>query len=39
MNVALPILQAQGITKHFAGVTALAGVDIYLNGGEIVAQE
>jgi D-xylose transport system ATP-binding protein len=37
MNVAVPILQAQGITKHFGGVTALAGVDMYLNGGEIVA--
>ena len=30
-----PVLQVQGLTKSFAGVTALDGVDLDLNPGEI----
>jgi ABC-type sugar transport system ATPase subunit len=37
MDINAPVLEARGIVKHFGGVTALAGVDIALNAGEIVA--
>ena len=37
MSIASPVLQARGIVKHFGGVTALAGVDMALHSGEIVA--
>ena len=32
-----PLLEAQGITKHFGAFTALDGVDFALSGGEIHA--
>ncbi|MEM7445726.1 MAG: ATP-binding cassette domain-containing protein [Pseudomonadota bacterium] len=32
-----PVLQANGLVKRFGGVTALRGVDLALNPGEIVA--
>jgi ABC-type sugar transport system ATPase subunit len=32
-----PVLEARGIVKRFGGVTALRGVDMSLNRGEIVA--
>src|SRR5947209_1365822 len=32
-----PLLQMRGITKRFAGVTALAGVDLELEPGEVRA--
>jgi ribose transport system ATP-binding protein len=32
-----PMLRMRGVTKRFAGVTALAGVDLDLRGGEVLA--
>src|SRR5947207_11814110 len=32
-----PLLQLKGITKSFAGTRALAGVDLDLNAGEVLA--
>src|SRR5262245_29144011 len=35
--VAIPLLEMRGITKAFAGVQALCGVDLTLNAGEVLA--
>ncbi len=35
VEAATPVLQGDGVAKHFAGVTALAGVDIEVRQGEI----
>ncbi|MDF2442671.1 MAG: galactofuranose transport system ATP-binding protein, partial [Subtercola sp.] len=32
-----PVLEARGVTKRFAGVTALSGVDLVLRAGESMA--
>ena len=32
-----PLLEIQNITKRFAGVTALGGVDLHVNRGEVLA--
>ncbi|MGZ8581237.1 MAG: branched-chain amino acid ABC transporter ATP-binding protein/permease [Actinomycetota bacterium] len=36
VEAATPVLQGDGVAKHFAGVTALAGVDIEVRQGEIL---
>jgi len=33
----MPVLVAENITKKFAGITALDGVDIELHGGKVTA--
>ena len=35
MNNALPLLQVNGLTKHFGGVQALKGVDVTVFAGEV----
>ena len=32
----MPILEGQGVTKHFGGLAAVSNVDFYVNQGEIV---
>ena len=38
MSTSEPLLRMEGITKSFAGVRALAGVDLTLERGEVHAR-
>jgi len=33
----VPLIEMRGIVKRFGGVTALEGVDLELNAGEVLA--
>lgn len=36
-STSIPLLELRGISKHYGGVTALSGVSLEINAGEVVA--